>query len=333
MASTIKDIRAETGLALSTISKYMNGGNVRRENREKIEAAVRKLNYRPNQMARALITRKTKTVAFVINVVSTPFSGWMLKYAGEFLRRQGYSLMICDSNNTPELEAENIRFCLDKKVDGILLLPVGMDSAPLQPALNAGVPVVLVDREIDTDICDCITIDNAQAAGRGVSCLIGCGHRRIAVIHSMEYTGYQRFLGYRQAMEAAGLPIPPEYVRSGQTHSTELGYTSMKQLLALPQPPTAVLMTNYEVGLGAVMALNEHRVECPKDISLVGFDELVQTLVMKPEMTVLSQPMEQMCQEAVRLLLKRIDEDEKAPPCRISMYASLKQGQSVRSIC
>ena len=332
MASTIKDISAETGLALATISKFLNGGNVKQENREKIEAAVKKLNYRPNLTARALITKKTRTIAFVVNVISSQFSGLLLKYAGELLRRQGYSMMICDSDHDPKLEAENIRFCVDKNVDGIMLMPVGMDGANLRPAEEAGIPVVLLDREMNKTDCDCVTIDNRMSAKRAVQYLISCGHTKIAVIHSMEYTGNERYLGYREAMEQAHLPVPETYVHSGEMHSTELGYETMKQLLALPDRPTAVFMTNYEVSLGVVMALNEAQLRCPDDISLVGFDELVLTLVMKPKMTVVAQPMEELCRETVRLLLERIAMEDPVSPRRVSIYADLKEGASVRRL-
>ena len=332
LASTIKDISAETGLALATISKYLNGGNVRQENREKIEAAIKKLNYQPNEMARALITKRTRTIAFVVNVISSQFSGVLLKYAGEMLRRQGYSMMICDSNHDQELEEENIRFCLSKNVDGILLLPVRKDGAALAAQIADQVPVVLLDREMTGGFFDCVTIDNREAARRAADYLLERGHRKIAIIHSMEYTGYQRFLGFRDAMRDAGISVPDEYIHSGLMHSTELGYEHMKQMLRLPDIPTALLTSNYEVSLGVVMALNETGMKCPEDISLVGFDELVLTLVMKPRMTVVSQPMEEICREAVRLLLGRVEGEKDASPRRISIYADLKTGESVRRL-
>ena len=105
MASTIKDIRNETGLALSTISKYLNGGNVREENAVKIDAAVKKLDYHPNELARALITKQTRTVSFIVNDITSQFCGMMLRYAVERLRRYGYSAIFCDSDQDPALEA------------------------------------------------------------------------------------------------------------------------------------------------------------------------------------------------------------------------------------
>ena len=332
MASTIKDIRNETGLALSTISKYLNGGNVREENAVKIDEAVKKLDYHPNELARALITKQTRTVSFVVNDITSQFCGAMLRLAVERLRQRGYSAVFCDSAQDPALEAENIRFCIEKNVDGILVIPCGTDPKILQPARDAGVPVVLIDREIKDSECDCVILDNREAAHREVSYLIERGHKRIGAIYSMEYTGYQRYLGYCDAMEEAGLSVPEAYVFPGPRHSTELGYEGIKSFIKLEDPPTAVFLSNYEVNLGAVMALNEKGVNCPEQISLVGFDELILSLVMKPEMTVMAQPMEAMCDEAVRLLMERISSDEEIPPRRICMPAQLKERGSVRSI-
>ena len=332
MASTIKDIKSETGLALATISKYLNGGNVRTENREKIEAAIKKLDYRPNEMARALITKKTRTIGVVINDIASQFSGILLRYTGQLLRKHGYSMMICDSAHDPQLEEKNIRFCVDKKVDGILLLPVGMDSGNLSSAKAANVPVVLLDREVPGSGCDCITIDNREAARRAVNELARHGHTRIAVIHSEEYTGNERYLGYLDAMREHDLPIPDDYIYSGPMHSTQLGYRGMEKLMALEEPPTAIMMTNYEVSLGVVMAMNEEGLKCPEDFSLLGFDELTLALVVRPKITVVAQPMEEICQEGVRLLMARVDGETDIPPRRISIYAGIAPGESVREI-
>ena len=332
MASTIKDIRTETGLALATISKYLNGGNVKAENREKIENAIKKLDYRPNEMARALITKKTRTIGFVVNDVASQFSGILLRYTGTLLNRAGYSMMICDSSHDLKLEEQNIRFCIDKKVDGVMMLPVSRNAEILRPLNEAGIPVILLDREMEGGAVDSVTIDNRAAAKRAVQYLMENGHRKIAVIHSEEYTGYERYLGYLDALREAGITPRKEYVHAGLMHSVELGYDAMRKLMALDVPPTAVMMSNYEVNLGVVMALNEGSWRCPEDISLVGFDELTLTMVMKPRMTVVTQPMENICQESVRLLLRRIEEETPGAAQRIMLTASFEEAESVRRI-
>ena len=138
MAATIKDIRSETGLGLATISKYLNGGNVRSENRQKIEEAIKKLDYHPNETARSLVTKRTRTIGFVVNNIASNFSGVLLQHASAYLHDRGYGMMICDSNLDEEQEAESIRFCVEKQVDGILLIPVSKDPSSLGSAEKSG---------------------------------------------------------------------------------------------------------------------------------------------------------------------------------------------------
>ncbi len=332
MASTIKDIRAETGLGLATISKYLNGGNVREENRIKIEEAIKKLDYHPNEMARGLVTKHTKTIGFVINNIASTFSGSLLQHASTYLLERGYSTMICDSNNSVRQEAENIRFCLEKLVDGVLLIPVSRDVSVLNPLKKAGVPVVLLDRELPGADCDSVVIDNRASAERAVEELIRCGHKRIGVIHSEEYTGMERFEGYRSAMQKAGLKTPKQYEYTRPVHSSELGYDGMKAFLGLKNPPTAVLLSNYEVTLGVLMMMNDKGLYCPEDLSIVGFDELILPMVMKLKLTIVVQPIEEICAEGVRILLKRVEEKKDFQPQKVTLHASMKIGASIKEI-
>lgn len=332
MAATIKDIRDKTGLSLATISKYLNGGNLRPENREKIKAAVAELHYEVNELARGLVTSRTHTIGMVVYGVENLFCGRLIKCAGEALRRQGYGLLICDSNNSAQAEAENVRFLLNKKVAGILVIPVSQDPAFLEPARRAGVPVALLDRVLPGSGFDCVRIDNYTAALHAVEFLLGKGHRRIAVISSDErlYTGWERYKGYRAALEGAGIQPVEAYQQAG-THAIEFGHDSMRCLLSLSVPPTAVFMTNYEVALGAVMAVHEAGVTCPEQISLLSFDDLLLEHIVQPQLHTVVQPMQQMGDKAVSLLLKRIA-GENGPPAEIVLLTRIREGNSVRPL-
>lgn len=334
MAATIKDIKKKTGLSLATISKYLNGGNVLPENRTKIEAAIKELHYEVNELARGLVTSKTKTIGIVVYSIERLFAGALIRYVGESLRKAGYGLLICDSDEDKNVEAENISFLLSKKVDGIIVIPVAKRSRFLRPAMDAGIPIVLLDRELEDESIDCVKINNRTAAQKAVQLLIENGHQRIAVISSDNntYTGWERYLGYEDAMRGAGYPIQEEYVKCG-VHSIEYGHDSMEKLLLLPEPPTAVFMTNYEISLGAVMALNESGKLCPDDISLVGFDNLLMSHVVKPKLYMMSQPIKEMGEEAVRLMLNRIASEEKEyAPIEIVMKAKMQEGNSIKKL-
>ncbi len=336
MPATIRDIKEKTGLSLATISKYLNGGNVLPENRVRIEAAIKELHYEVNEIARGLVTNRTRTVGVVVYSVESLFNGTLLHHIGNALRKEKYGILICDSCNDEKIEAENIRFLLNKKVDGIIVVPVSRKARFLKPAQDAGVPVVLMDRSFQNAEFDCVRIDNRMAAFRAVNILIENNHKKIAVICSdseNEYTGFERYKGYLDAVEQAGIEIPAQYRKLGN-HSIEFGQKSMRELLALEDRPTAVFMSNYEITLGAVMALNESGMQCPEDISMLGFDDLILSHLLKPQMHMVIQPMKEMSEKAVEILLHHVRNKGKKGkkediPVEVIMGTRIREGNSV----
>ena len=333
MPATIKDIKERTGLSLATISKYLNGGNVLPENKVRIEAAIKELNYEVNEIARGLVTNRTRTVGVVVYSIESLFNGTLLHHIGNALRKEKYGILICDSCNDEEIEAENIRFLMKKKVDGIIIIPVSRTSHFLKPAENAGVPIVLLDRSFQDGVYDCVKIDNRMAALRAVNILLENNHKKIAVICSgreNEYTGYERYKGFMDAMEQAGIDVPQQYRKMG-SHSIEYGQRSMRELLQLADRPTAVFMSNYEITLGAVMALNESGIKCPEDISMLGFDDLILSHLVKPQMYMVVQPMREMSEKAVEILLNHIgnQNEKKDIPVEIIMSTKIRKGNSI----
>lgn len=334
MPATIRDIKEETGLSFATISKYLNGGNVRPENKVKIENAVKKYHYEVNEIARGLVTNRTKTVGVVVYSVESIFNGTLLHHIGNALRKERYALLICDSCNDKKIEAENIRFLMRKKVDGIIVVPVSRDAGFLKPAKDAKIPVVLLDRPLEGSEFDCIKINNRAAAFRAVNILLENNHKKIAVICSdskNEYTGYERYHGYLDAMEKAGIAVPEEYKKTG-VHSIEFGQKSMSQLIGLQDPPTAVFASNYEITLGAIMALNESGKRCPEDVSLMGFDDLILSHLLKPQVYTVVQPMKEMSEKAVEVLLSRIRSKGEYVPMDIDVGIRIKEGDSVAKL-
>ena len=332
MAATMHDVKDKTGLSLATISKYLNGGNVLPENKILIEKAIKELNYEVNEIARGLVKNKTKMVGVMVHDIECYFSGKLLHYIGQELRKFGYGMMICDSCNDEEIEAQNVKFLVSRKVDGIIVVPVNIKGGFLKPAKKSGIPVVLVDRFCEDEEFDYVGIDNKTAAFRAVDVLLKNNHRDIAIIASdVEYTGIERIKGYEEAMRQAGLEIREEYIKKGR-HSTEVGYEKMKKLLVMERRPTAVLMGNYDTMLGGVLAVNASEISCPEDISLIGFDALLITGVVRPSWYMVVQPMEGICEKAVELLMGRIQKGDDGAPVKIYYGTKMQEGESVRAI-
>lgn len=333
MSSTIKDIKEITGLSLATISKYLNGGNVLPENRKKIEAAIKDLRYEVNETARGLATGKTKTIGIVVYSIESLFTGRIIRHIGKGLRKSGYGLLICDSDENIKVERENISFLISKKVDGIFLLPVSKSSESLKAIRGHEIPIIMLDRTFDDKELDFIKINNRESARKAVELLIKNNHKKIAVISSLDSicTGWERYEGYIDAMKNAELEINEDYIKC-KSLSIEHGQKAMKELLLLQEPPTAVLLCNYEVTLGALMALNESSKKCPEDISLIGFDDLIMNHLLSPKIFTIVQLMKDIGESAVQSMLDRIHGKKEKNKIGIIFGTTLKNGNSIKTL-
>ncbi|NLW12367.1 MAG: LacI family transcriptional regulator [Clostridiaceae bacterium] len=312
MAATIKDVARLAGLSIATVSKYINGGHVIDANSAAIEQAIKTLDYRVNTMARGLKTKKTKSIGVLIPSVRMVFCMDIISAIEDELSRENFSTMICDCQGRPEQEAVKIEFLLEKQVDGIIMMPSSNSSEAARRAALAGIPVVLVDRRFNTMECDRVLVDNRQLAEDATTELLQAGHRRIGIICGPEdiYTTVQRLNGYYQAYEKLGLEAYNDCI-SFSDYSLEGGYKALDSLMELPEPPTAVLATNYETTIGSVMAINRSGLKIPEDLSFVGFDSLDMSTLVTPALTMAIQPVQEIGEQAARLMLRRLDPQDK----------------------
>ncbi len=332
MAATIKDIARETGLSLATISKYMNGGNLREKNRLAIEKAIKALDYTVNEYARGLKSNRSRTIGVVIPELSNLFITQIITVVEGLLQEKGYSVVICDCHTNEERECAAVQFLLSKKVDGIINMPVCRDGRHLTPALEQAVPIVLIDRIIPGLVqqVDSVLIDNKMAAEHATAYLLEHGHRNIAIIAGPEpvYTSSLRLSGYYEAYQSRGL-TPPAFDAFVQhcDYSVEGGYESMRRILK-ESDCTAVFVTNYEMTLGALIAINEFGKKIPEDISMIGFDNMDLSRITHPKLTIVTQPLEQIGNFTAKTLLERL-ESKSTGPVSMRLSAVLQEGASV----
>lgn len=333
MAATIRDITKMTGLSLATVSKYLNGGNVLPKNREAIEHAIEVLHYEVNAVARGLATNRTKTIGVLIQRLDNIFSSTIISEIEDILRAHDYGTIVCDCKGDERLEADSIRFLLGKRVDGIITLPTSSSSVYLESAVARGIPVILLDRSFADKEWDCVQVDNVSASREAVRMLIDKGHRKIAIVCGEEcyYTAKLRLQGYFEACQEADIPVYPRYIKKGSLE-VEHGYRSIVNLLEMNDPPTAVFLSNYEITLGAMMALNEKEIRVPDQISVVGFDNLLLSRVIHPRLWMVVQPMEEIARRAAELMLERLNEKSVENPKKIILSTSLLEGDSVKTI-
>jgi LacI family transcriptional regulator len=326
--ATYKDLQARTGLSLATISKHYNGGNVLAENRLAIEVAAAELGYRVNGFARSLRTQKSQAVGVLLPKLDNEFHLTVIAGVEAALREHGISVLVCAGRDTP---GEAVEFLLSKMVDGIIAVPGETDRKALQAAAARGIPIVLIDRLLKGLESDAVVLDNPLAGRQAVEHLAAHGHTRIAALvgDQRSWTMRQRRDGFLAAMSRSGLQAEPAEVIAGPL-TVASGRSAMRQLLAAPTRASAVICFNYELTVGALIAVNELEVVMPDDLSFVGFDSVELAQVIKPRLSMITQPTPHIAAQAAALIHARLASGA-APPMHslVTLASELVQGGSV----
>ena len=253
MATTLHEVARRAGVSAMTVSRVVNGrGRVDSETRQRVEEAIQALDYVPNRIARGLISKKTQTIGIIVPDIVNPFFAPVVRGAESAARKAGYRVLLCNSEGDLRLEREYIEDLVAHRVEGLLLAPASDRSrSSILSLLRGGFPLVLIDRALPDADCDTIVSDNAQGARRLIEHLIAIGHREIAHVSDAEdtSTGRERLRGYREALEAAGIPFQLELVVR-TTVDRIGGYRAAQEILARDLLPTAIFAVNNAAAVG-----------------------------------------------------------------------------------
>jgi len=308
--ATIKDVAKHSGLSMATVSKYLNGIKVKDANKHSIDAAISELGYSPNELARGLRTGKSYTIGVVIPELTSVFPTTILSHAEDILFDKGYSLVVSHCRSDIEREAKAVQTLLTKQVDGIVNMPSDISGNHLLPAVEKNIPVVLIDRIIPalSGKLNAVLVDSVAAAEDMTQLLIDAGHKDIGILLGPEHiVPFQnRYRGYLQALEKSNITPRPEFIRFANRSTIQSGYDKTIELLSKSKP-TALFATNHNMTIGAVMALNDLRLQVPQDIALAAFDDLPASRVVKPKLTLVAQPHEAIAQSIADIMLTAID--------------------------
>ncbi|WP_205739306.1 LacI family DNA-binding transcriptional regulator [Halocella sp. SP3-1] len=331
--ATIKDVAKYAGVSIATVSKYLNGGNVLDKNKELIDEAVVKLDYQVNVMARGLKTNETMTVGIIIPSLTNLFFTTIVSKVENLLLQKGYSTIICDYREDEKLEKEKLNFLLSKNVDGIIMVPSCSEDNELINKVNKDLPVVLIDRNIEGVNCDVVLTDNINGSYDAVEQLIHRGHRRIGIICGPEehYTAVERLTGYDRVHEDYNIARDKDLIRFGD-YQIESGHQEIINLMKLAEPPTAIFVTNYEMTLGSIMGINELDIKMPDELSLIGYDNLQLAKIIKPSLSIVTQPMDEIGGTAAKLMLKRLKKDMSKHPAVYRLKSRIIIKDSVRKL-
>ncbi len=307
--STIIDVAHEAGVAVGTVSRYLNGLPVRVGNRDQIENAIRRLGYRRNALAAAIKSDLTNMVGFMVPGLSE-FHAAILEQLSDRLRRTGRGLLTYCHNDDRGSIAEALHFFGGHRVDCLVMDGHEDASEGVRELLAGGTPVIVYDNDVPGLPVDRVLVDNRTASARVVNHLLDLGHTRIAVLTGSlhDYTGRERLEGYLEAMRKHGIEVPPAYIiDAGWIESR--GYAGMLRLLTLEQPPTAVFCCNYNIAVGAIALLKEQGRHIPADMSLVSFDDVPLFRLHEAGITAVAQPVDMVAQTITGLITARLSED------------------------
>ena len=331
MSSTIKDVAKRAGVSIATVSKFINGGNVLEENRITIEEAVRALNYQVNTVARGMKTRRSMTVGVLIPSLADYYGVSILSSIDSELFKHGYSTIICDySILDPNSAKTKLEFLMNKQVDGIIMQPINVKRGDLERAERQETPIVFVDVQVGDHLYDSVLINNMDITRQITQHLIEFGHRRIGLISGIEgvLTTDDRVAGYRKALEKAHIPFSSDYLHLINIFESS-GYEGMKHFMQLPNPPTAVFTTGYDLTVGALMYMNENGIRIPEDMSFVGFENQTIARIFHPRLTIGIQPIRKIGLTAANMLFERMSGTYSGEGRMIQLKASIDYGASV----
>ena len=321
---TIIDVANAAGVAVGTVSRYLNGLPVRAGNRDLIETAIQQLGYRRNALAAAMKSDLTNMVGFMVPHLSE-FHASILEQLSGRLRRAGRGLLTYCHNDDRGSIAEALNFFAAHRVDCLVMDGHEDASGGVRELLSRHIPVVIYDNDVPGLPVDRVLVENQAASERAVGHLLDTGHTRIAVLagNPGNYTARERLEGYVQAVRQRGIEIVPDLiVEAGWTESR--GYAAMLRLLSLENAPTAVFSCNYNMMVGALALLRERGHRVPDDISVVSFDDVPLFRFHGAGITAVAQPVEKIAETIASLVASRLsDQGSRQPPHTITLGCDL----------
>jgi len=312
--ATINDVAEKAGVSVATVSRVINGSaNVSPETLEKVKQAIAELNYRPNLLGRALRKTKSERILVLLPNIANPFYAEIVKGIEDVANKNGYSIMLCNTDSDLEREKKYIKMLKSHLADGAILMASEMTYEELTE-LAGEIPIIqCCEYKVGLPISH-VSIDNEMAAYKAVNHLIGLGHKKVAFIGAKNQflSSTLRKEGYIRALKEAGINYDPAYCGYGD-YSYKSGFRVMKQLLSLDPRPTAVFCISDLMAIGAIRSAMEEGLRVPEDIAVCGFDNIYFSRMFKPTLTTVSQPMYDLGCTAMEALINIIEEKSTEP--------------------
>lgn len=330
----IVDIAEITGFSITTVSRVLNGKGekyrISKATREKIKSVAEELKYVPNEFARNLRIGKSKTIALIVPSLKNPFFAEIASVVNNEVRKYGYITLIGDSDDQVENEKNELSHLTSRSLDGMIVVPCGEEWDHLVKVQENGLPLICIDRYFEDTSLSYVSSDNYEGAYSATKYLIEQGHTDIACIQGVRYSmpNIQRVKGFADAMKNAGIDA---YTVTGDAFTEQNGYLETKLLLSRGKRPSAIFAFSNMIAMGCLKALKEENVRIPEAISLITFDDNPYMNYIDPPLTCISQPVEDICKIAVKILFSHILDDDKTPK-HVLLKCMLKVKESVKNV-
>ena len=328
--ATMDDIAKAVGVSKTTVTNALSGKtNVSAAMRQRIQRYAEEIGYRPNTLARSLAKGKTSMLGLVVHSLDNPFYPEVADAVANFAREAGYQTVLCTTGENPELGRQQLERLISQWVDGCLVMERTLDLATVEYYFQQGLPLVLCDwqlQEVSAEI-PLVRGDFFHAGALAARHLLDLGHRQIAVI--VDQPGQiLRLQGFCSVLQSAGLTLPDEMLEQGDS-SQESGYHAAKRLFAHATRPTAIFASTDLMAIGALDALLDEGLRVPQDVSLIGLDNIRVSSYIRPTLTSIAIPKDQLARQALTLLFDQIDGtgEQNAPMTRL-IEPRLVAGQS-----
>ncbi|MGV8954422.1 MAG: LacI family DNA-binding transcriptional regulator, partial [Cypionkella sp.] len=311
----------------TTVSRYLNNSiTLPLATRERIDAAIAALDYRPNLLAKRLSTGRAEAIGLVTSEIDNPFFAQLAAAVEAEAERHGYAVYMSSTRGDRAREIDAIRRMRDRHVDGLILMTNRPDDGALARLLADDDKVVLLDEDVPGIGLSRVFVENQTGAYLATRHLIEAGHRTIALIGGPPglMSVQERQAGFERAMAEAGLPIAPELVLL-KDYSRDFGFWAAEQLLALPGRPSAIFASSDYLAVGVLQAMQKAGLTVPGDVSLVGFDDMPFAELVNPPLTTIRQPVTEMGRLAFQLLLNLLNDEPAVPVTRLPVELVLRQ--------
>ncbi len=342
-SATISDVARAAAVSRAVAARALGGyGSVSAEARGRIEEAARRLDYRPNQLARTMATGRSGAIGVVVGDIENPFFGLAVRGISDRARESGFDVILSNSGEDVDAERGAVRTLLARRVDGLIVAPAAMrEPAHLDDVLGRSCPLVLLDREVPGVLADAALVDNRSAAVLATRLLIAAGHRRIGYVTAAKatdsrYTGAEqialstvlhRIEGILEACREAGIGDAERFIRLNAVGAAA-SQAIIAALLGDVEGPTAIIASDSRIALDVFNTTKALGLTIPRQVSLVTFDDADWTGAISPAVTVVAQPSYRLGREAACMLIDRIGGETVEPRRRI-LDATLVQRESV----